>query len=72
MFYNTCIFVVVDSGMLTGLHVPSAGTAYINGKDILRDTSDIRQDLGVCPQYDVLFELYVLHNAFVFINLVSL
>lgn len=32
------------------------GTATIYGKDIRKDMKHIRQDLGVCPQFNVLFE----------------
>ncbi|XP_022109857.1 ATP-binding cassette sub-family A member 1-like [Acanthaster planci] len=42
--------------ILTGLFPPTAGTAYIYGKDILRDISRIRKSLGMCPQHNVLFD----------------
>ncbi|CRK89801.1 CLUMA_CG003438, isoform A [Clunio marinus] len=41
--------------MLTGLIPPSAGTAYIDGKDIRSDINSIRGSLGLCPQHNVLF-----------------
>ncbi|NXE26198.1 ABCAD protein, partial [Ardeotis kori] len=41
--------------LLTGLYPPSSGTIIINGKDIRTDLAAIRTELGVCPQYDVLF-----------------
>ena len=41
--------------MLTGLYQPTAGTAYINGKDIRTDMNSIRSSLGLCPQHNVLF-----------------
>ena len=41
--------------MLTGLYQPTAGTAYINGKDIRTDLDSIRSSLGLCPQHNVLF-----------------
>jgi ATP-binding cassette subfamily A (ABC1) protein 1/ATP-binding cassette subfamily A (ABC1) protein 3 len=34
---------------------PSSGTALINGLDILTDMAAIRRDLGVCPQFDILW-----------------
>lgn len=46
--------------ILTGLFPPTSGTAYIMGKDIRSDLSAIRQNLGVCPQHNVLFSMYVL------------
>ncbi|XP_033890331.3 phospholipid-transporting ATPase ABCA1-like [Acipenser ruthenus] len=42
--------------ILTGLFPPTSGTAYILGKDIRSDLSTIRQNLGVCPQHNVLFD----------------
>ncbi|NXR15534.1 ABCA3 protein, partial [Semnornis frantzii] len=42
--------------MLTGLHSPSSGQAYINGYEISRDMVLIRRSLGLCPQHDVLFD----------------
>ncbi|XP_017670381.1 PREDICTED: ATP-binding cassette sub-family A member 13 [Lepidothrix coronata] len=41
--------------LLTGLYPPSSGTIIIDGKDIRTDLAAIRTELGVCPQYDVLF-----------------
>nr|XP_047932357.1 ATP-binding cassette sub-family A member 13 [Anser cygnoides] len=43
--------------LLTGLYPPSSGTIIINGKDIRTDLAMIRTELGVCPQYDVLFNI---------------
>uniref|UniRef100_A0A8C2TW50 ATP binding cassette subfamily A member 13 n=1 Tax=Coturnix japonica TaxID=93934 RepID=A0A8C2TW50_COTJA len=43
--------------LLTGLYPPSSGTILINGKDIQTDLAAIRSELGVCPQYDVLFNI---------------
>uniref|UniRef100_A0A8B9UCV2 ATP binding cassette subfamily A member 13 n=1 Tax=Anas zonorhyncha TaxID=75864 RepID=A0A8B9UCV2_9AVES len=34
-----------------------SGTIIINGKDIRTDLATIRTELGVCPQYDVLFNI---------------
>uniref|UniRef100_A0A8D3EE15 ABC transporter domain-containing protein n=1 Tax=Scophthalmus maximus TaxID=52904 RepID=A0A8D3EE15_SCOMX len=43
--------------ILTGLFPPTSGTAYILGKDIRTELSTIRQNLGVCPQHNVLFSM---------------
>ncbi|KAL5247524.1 hypothetical protein ACHWQZ_G019415 [Mnemiopsis leidyi] len=42
--------------IISGLYPPTTGTATIYGKDIRKDMKQIRQDLGVCPQFNVLFE----------------
>ncbi|XP_041064203.1 retinal-specific phospholipid-transporting ATPase ABCA4 [Carcharodon carcharias] len=41
--------------MLIGLFPPTSGTAVINGKDIRSDIDAIRQDIGMCPQHNILF-----------------
>ena len=41
--------------MLTGLIPPSTGSALVMGKDVGSEMSEIRKDLGVCPQHDILF-----------------
>uniref|UniRef100_A0A8C9Y356 ATP-binding cassette, sub-family A (ABC1), member 1A n=1 Tax=Sander lucioperca TaxID=283035 RepID=A0A8C9Y356_SANLU len=43
--------------ILTGLFPPTSGTAYIHGKDIRSELSAVRQNLGVCPQHNVLFSM---------------
>ncbi|KAK2120096.1 Phospholipid-transporting ATPase abca1 [Saguinus oedipus] len=43
--------------ILTGLFPPTSGTAYILGQDIRSEMSTIRQNLGVCPQHNVLFDM---------------
>ena len=45
--------------ILTGLFPQTAGTAYIYGKDIRSDLNEIRKKMGMCPQYNVLFDMYV-------------
>ncbi|WVZ77359.1 hypothetical protein U9M48_025237 [Paspalum notatum var. saurae] len=42
--------------MLTGFTKPTSGTAYINGMDIRLDMGKIYTGIGVCPQFDLLWE----------------
>ncbi|CAG7827997.1 unnamed protein product, partial [Allacma fusca] len=42
--------------MLTGILTPTKGTAMIYQHDICKDMSAVRASLGMCPQYDVLFD----------------
>jgi len=44
-------------GVLTGLFEPTNGGAKVFGKNLCGDNYDARQIMGVCPQYDVLFDL---------------
>ncbi|KAE9601964.1 putative molybdate-transporting ATPase [Lupinus albus] len=41
--------------MMIGLTKPSAGTAYVQGLDIRTEMNQIYTQLGVCPQYDLLW-----------------
>lgn len=42
--------------ILTGLLPPTSGTAKIYGRDIIHEMDVIRKSLGMCPQYNVLFD----------------
>jgi ATP-binding cassette subfamily A (ABC1) protein 3 len=42
--------------ILTGLFPPTSGSAYINGLNVMEDVDTIRLNLGICPQYNVLFD----------------
>ncbi|CAA0837437.1 ABC transporter A family member 1 [Striga hermonthica] len=56
--------------MLVGLVRPTSGDAVVFGKNILTDMDEIRQSLGVCPQYDILFpELTVKEHLEIFANI---
>lgn len=39
-----------------GLYAPSGGTASINGYDINTDLDRVRQNMGLCPQHNMLFD----------------
>lgn len=43
--------------ILTGLLPPSAGTAYILGRDVRSEMDAIRSTMGVCPQHNILFDM---------------
>uniref|UniRef100_A0A4W4GCC2 ABC transporter domain-containing protein n=1 Tax=Electrophorus electricus TaxID=8005 RepID=A0A4W4GCC2_ELEEL len=57
--------------ILTGLFPPTSGTAYINGKDIRIDTDTIRQSLGICPQYNILFNHLTVEEHILFYSLLK-
>ena len=42
--------------MLTGLLAPSSGSASLLGKDVFRNMGWLREQLGVCPQHNILFD----------------
>ncbi|XP_053437443.1 phospholipid-transporting ATPase ABCA7 [Nycticebus coucang] len=43
--------------ILSGLFPPSGGSAFILGYDIRSSMAAIRPHLGICPQYNVLFDM---------------
>ena len=40
---------------LTGLLSPSDGQAVLEGNDVLADQRYLRDNLGICPQHNILF-----------------
>lgn len=59
--------------IITGLYPPTAGTATVNGCDIVTDIEGVRSSLGLCPQFDVLFDtLTVAEHIFFFCRLKGL
>ena len=42
--------------ILTGLFPPTSGSATIYGHDIRTEMDEIRKNLGMCPQHNVLFD----------------
>jgi ABC-2 type transport system ATP-binding protein len=53
-------------GLLTGLFPPDAGSARILGRDIVRDTIEVKQRIGVVPEELALFERMSGHDYLVF------
>lgn len=45
--------------ILCGLYAPTNGTAFVHGQDIRSDMDLVRENLGMCPQHNVLFGEYV-------------
>lgn len=43
--------------LLTGLYMPTTGTAKINGLSISQSMNEIRKSLGFVPQHNILFDL---------------
>lgn len=41
--------------MLTGLHKPDSGHAWISGSDIASQLDVVQLQIGVCPQFDILW-----------------
>jgi len=52
--------------VVAGFLPPSGGTAYIDGFNIRRDMARIREDVGFCPQHDILFETMTVEEHLTF------
>ncbi|XP_073705778.1 retinal-specific phospholipid-transporting ATPase ABCA4 isoform X1 [Garra rufa] len=57
--------------ILTGLFPPTSGTAYIYGRDIRTEMDAIRQSLGMCPQYNILFNHLTVEEHILFYSLLK-
>lgn len=56
--------------IITGLYPPTSGQVSINGHSILTATKQAREDLGLCPQHNVLFdEMTVEEHLYFFLSL---
>lgn len=42
--------------MMTGILKPTSGNAFIYGNNLIEDIEGVRQSLGLCQQFDVLFD----------------
>lgn len=49
-------FLCLSRSILTGLFPPTSGSATIYGHDIRTEMDEIRKNLGMCPQHNVLFD----------------
>ncbi|XP_040023136.2 retinal-specific phospholipid-transporting ATPase ABCA4a isoform X3 [Gasterosteus aculeatus] len=57
--------------ILTGMFPPTSGTATIYAKDIRTDMDNIRQSLGMCPQYNTLFQHMTVAEHILFYSLLK-
>ncbi|KAL2912513.1 hypothetical protein HK105_208002 [Polyrhizophydium stewartii] len=52
--------------MLTGLYEASAGDATLAGFDIKTQTHDVYQNIGICPQFNILWEYHTVQEHLLF------
>lgn len=52
--------------MLTGMFSPTAGTAMVNGHDLITDMTGVRSSLGLCPQFNIFFPAFTIREHLVF------
>ena len=49
-----------------GLFMPTNGTAYICGFDIRTDMDSVHQVIGICPQFDILWDTMTVEETILF------
>jgi len=52
--------------IVTGLITPTSGTATVVGHDIRTDISQVHMNIGVCPQFSVLWDDLTVHEHLLF------
>ncbi|XP_025190796.1 ATP-binding cassette sub-family A member 3-like isoform X2 [Melanaphis sacchari] len=57
--------------MITGLFSPTSGTINVNGKDLFSNIDDFRQDLGLCPQHNLLFSYLTTLDHLIFFGMLK-
>lgn len=60
-------FFINESGFMP----PTKGTAFINGFNIRQDMDNIRQSLGLCPQFNILFDVLTVEEHLQFFSEVN-
>jgi len=57
MKWNEIILIVImEYYVFIGMFAPSGGTATVNGFDITVELDKVRDNLGLCPQHNMLFD----------------
>ncbi len=54
--------------MLVGLFPPTSGTATINGFNVVTESQAARRSLGLCPQFDILFDQLTIEEHIYFFS----
>uniref|UniRef100_A0A8C3VUA5 ABC transporter domain-containing protein n=1 Tax=Catagonus wagneri TaxID=51154 RepID=A0A8C3VUA5_9CETA len=57
--------------ILTGRYLPTRGKVYIGGNDISKNINEIRENMGFCPQHDLLFNDLTLSEHLFFYSVVK-
>ena len=54
------------------MFAPTSGTAFVSGFNITSEMEKVREDLGLCPQHNMLFNRLTVEENLVFFARVSL
>jgi ABC-type multidrug transport system ATPase subunit len=53
---QTLSSIIVNTTQQQGANPPTSGSAWIHGMHVVADRAELRQSLGVCPQFDVNYD----------------
>ena len=53
-------------GILTGLFEATSGTAYVAGYDVCTETKHVYRNIGVCPQFNILWDQITVREHLLF------
>ena len=72
-FMYMCALVIADYFFPShiGFLEPTTGNAVIGGYDIRKNLSKVRENLGLCPQHDILFDVLTVREHLEFFGRVS-
>ncbi|XP_060873175.1 phospholipid-transporting ATPase ABCA3-like isoform X2 [Metopolophium dirhodum] len=57
--------------IITGLFSPTYGTINVNGKNVFSNIDDFRQNLGLCPQHNLLFSYLTTLDHLIFFGMLK-
>ncbi|XP_060852919.1 phospholipid-transporting ATPase ABCA3-like isoform X2 [Rhopalosiphum padi] len=57
--------------IITGLFSPTYGTINVNGNDLFSNIDDFRQNLGLCPQHNLLFSYLTTLDHLIFFGMLK-
>jgi len=55
-----------------GFFPPTSGEAYVMGNSITTEMAGVRKSLGLCPQFNILFDLLTVDEHLYFFGRVSI
>ena len=53
--------------IVSGLELPTAGKAYINGYNVVKNRTQAQRSMGLCPQVFIVFRLSSFSQVMLFI-----
>lgn len=57
---------------MSGLFSPSSGSVEVNGKNLFSNVDNFRENLGLCPQHNLLFSYLTTLDHLIFFGMVGI